>query len=477
MQLIVDKSNQTFVINHGRVLNITILELKKFFGICMLMSCLQYPIIRMYWDRRWKVPAIANNMSRNRFFTIRTSLKVVVDGDISEDARKMDRLWKIRPLIEKVRLGCLKQERTQDVAVDEMMVPFSGVSELKQYVPNKPNPVGLKIFALANPNGVLGDFIFYQGKQTFPTLTDMGFGLGESAVLRLTESLTPGHIIYHDRFFTSVKLIVSLYERGFLSTGTINKNRIPKEARLKSDKDLNKIGRGTSDMLVHHDEKFALIKWMDKKGITMMSSAHGTDPTDMCQRYNKKDKKYIQVKRPMVIKKYNEKMGGIDLFDRMMSYCPIKARTKKWTIRTIFHLIDMAVVNSWLQLKLDLQIKGTQRKNIPQLRKFKLLLGESLIYSESGSDSSHSDEDQENNEVEQDLVPSQTKKRKLPVALPSEGMRKKGIDHLPIMENIPNWQKCRKPGCKERTRTKCKKCNIFLCLVPKRNCFTSYHEA
>ena len=174
------------------------------------MSCLQYPIIRMYWDKKWRVPVICDNMTRDRFFQLRTSIKIVFDNDVNEDDRKKDRLWKLRPLIERIKDGCLKQERNVHVSIDEMIVPFSGVCNMKQYCPGKPNPVGLKVFVMANPNGLVLNFKFYQGKTTFPEYSLQGFGLAASAILHLSDSLTPGHLIYFDRFFTSQNLVDEL---------------------------------------------------------------------------------------------------------------------------------------------------------------------------------------------------------------------------------------------------------------------------
>lgn len=90
------------------------------------------------------------------------------DNDVSNEARQSDRIWKIRPLVNRVLQGCRNQPRDQEVCIDEMMIPFSGTCSLKQFVPNKPNPVGLKVFVLANPNGIICDFRIYEGKTTFP---------------------------------------------------------------------------------------------------------------------------------------------------------------------------------------------------------------------------------------------------------------------------------------------------------------------
>lgn len=89
----------------------------------------------------------------------------------------------------------------------------------------------MKAFVLANPDGTVCDFIVYQGNTTYPDYDDSSFGQGEKAVLKLTESLVPGHLVYFDRYFTSTKLIDELKRKGLQSTGTLMRNRIPALAR------------------------------------------------------------------------------------------------------------------------------------------------------------------------------------------------------------------------------------------------------
>ena len=73
-----------------------------------------------------------------------------------------------KSVIDTVRKTCLSLPRSVPLSVDEQMIPFSGRCGFKQYVPSKPNPVGLKNFLLAAKDGVVLDFCIYVGKGTVP---------------------------------------------------------------------------------------------------------------------------------------------------------------------------------------------------------------------------------------------------------------------------------------------------------------------
>lgn len=90
-----------------------------------------------------------------------------------------------------------------------LMILFSGACPIKQYVPNKPNPVGLKVYLLSNPSGIVCDLFVYEGKKKYPNDLKY-FWECEGAVFLLTRTLVPDHILYCDRFFNTVRLAEEL---------------------------------------------------------------------------------------------------------------------------------------------------------------------------------------------------------------------------------------------------------------------------
>jgi len=85
-------TNITSVARTGKNINTTPTEIQHFFGMSIMMSCVGYHRIRMYWQKAFSLPLVAECMTRDRYFRIRSSLKVVVDTDVSDDTKKIDRL-------------------------------------------------------------------------------------------------------------------------------------------------------------------------------------------------------------------------------------------------------------------------------------------------------------------------------------------------------------------------------------------------
>ncbi|KAG5867432.1 hypothetical protein JTB14_010008 [Gonioctena quinquepunctata] len=153
---------------------------------------------------------------------------------------------------------------------------------MRQFVRGKPNPVGLKNFAMTTPKGVTLDSYLYEGKGSsvdsclvkMPEKLDVGGRM----VLKLTETLPIRVSVYTDRYFTSILLIDLLSSRQITLGGTMMASRIPKNAAILNDNQLKKSGRDSHDGLVKEDGKIILTKWFDSRPVHFASSSSGIEP-------------------------------------------------------------------------------------------------------------------------------------------------------------------------------------------------------
>lgn len=442
--------------NERKPLRSTAEEYKKIVGIHIIMGIFGLPRLRLYFTKGIEIPIITQ-ISRDRIFKLRNFLHVVDNLSITEDVKESNKLWKVQPILDTVRRKCVTLPKAKELSIDEQMIPFSGTTSLRQYVKNKPNPVGLKNFVLASPSGLVHDFFIYQGAKTWPNGTpDPDLGIGGSVIKRLTADLPPGHIIYCDRYFTSINLLDYLRSNGILAVGTILTNRIPSNLRnkLKKDKQLLSEGRGSYEEWVRDDDAVSVLKWMDNRSVTMASIFTGASPLHDVRRWDKKEAKYVLVPCPNTVASYNKSMGGVDLCDRIISYYRIAMRTKKWPVRVFWHFIDLAISNCWIEYRLDRIAFGDRKAAIMDMLEFKMYIGRALALGGKGQDQRRpSRHDEPTNETEDPIEETApTPKRKKPTDLPPTDVRKTDNAHLPIcsVNDKNSYMRCRNVGCSKK---------------------------
>lgn len=447
----------------GRELNTNPPEMSKMIGLHIIMGCIPYPQLPMYWRANMKLLMISEVMSRDRFLALRNAFHVVETDDAPPEEAQ-NPLWKVQPVITRVQNACTKLERVPGYySIDEQMIPFTGRCKLRQVVKNKPRPVGLKNFVLTTSGGLMLDFAIYQGAKS--TFGDTPLGLGPSVILHLAKSVPPGSCLYFDRYFTTVPLIKQLHAQKLHGTGTIMLNRLAERTNIKFKNDRVML-RGESQQFV--SEETALVKWKDNKSVLMVSNCTGAENKTSVKRWDKRSRSYIDISAPKIVQNYNMHMGGVDVLDQLMEYYRTFIKTKKWTLKVLIHFVDLALVNAWRLYKNDCLANGVPRNKTLTLLEFRLDVADGLVNKpEKRRRSVETDE-------EEDELPSNRKYRQ--ANPPSVAKRYDGYNHLPIFDEINAPRVCRYENCRSRSKIRCEKCNVYLCLSRGKNCFYTYHK-
>ena len=92
------------------------------------------------------------------------------------------------------------------------------------------------------------------------------------------------------------------------------------------------------------------IKWMDKRLVTVLTTIHDNGVVEIERRSRHAVGGTERIKKPRAVAEYNRYMGGVDTADQLLSYYGFSHRTVKLWRRTLFYLLDMAVVNSYMDI-------------------------------------------------------------------------------------------------------------------------------
>ena len=126
-QYVVDQSNM-YALQCNGTFRITIAELDAYIGVLIRMGISSLPRYRMYWSNEFRLAAVADVMTRDRFFQINKYIHFANNNEIITRRAdpNYDRLFKIRPLLHFIRGACLKMWNGQHHSVDEQMIPYKG---------------------------------------------------------------------------------------------------------------------------------------------------------------------------------------------------------------------------------------------------------------------------------------------------------------------------------------------------------------
>ena len=467
---IVEETNLYSVQQTGKSIATTKNEIEQFIGIQIRMSIVRMTVYRHYWASNTRYAPIADVMSLQRYENLRRFLHFNDNSKRNDPDNKDKKLYKIYPVIDYIRARCNALEQESSQSIDEQIIPAKTKrSGIRQYNPRKPVKWGFKMFVRSGVSGIMYDFFLYCGANS----TRYGDCSSKSSVLELCANVPPhqNYKIFFDNWFCTLELLLKLKEIGILAVGTTRSDRIAK-CPLKTNKEMQKEGRGAMDYRVDANTGLRIIKWLDNGPVHLASTYEWKDPMSEIERFDSTTKKYIKVQCPAIVKAYNGSMGGVDLSDMFLSLYRTKINIKRWYIKVFFHCVDIAKINSWGLYKRFAEQNGKPKRSNTPLLEFTRDLSEGLL--KAGKTKSNvPGRPKRRSSLDTSVNTVSKKGRKPSVPLPDRDSRYDSLGHWP--EHRSSKGRC-KMCPNGYSRVACSKCNTTLCLNKERNCFKDFHN-
>lgn len=469
--LIVEQSNlYSMQKDYLKPLNLTVEELEQWIGICLQFSISKITNINLHWKPNLSNESVTSIMSRDRWIEIKSNFHLANNEYIDPT----DPIYKVRPLVDNLRVKFNEIPMAEHLCIDEQIVPFRGKMRMRQYVLKKHPNLGYKFIVLCDDKGIVYDFIPYTGRiypVDNPNVPDLGSKA--NSVLHLAQCIPThkNHKLFFNNCFMSLPLVTYLATQGILCCGSIHSKRLPNLA-FKSDEVLSCEGRGSKDVWQTEVGNIPLVavKWHDTKCVCLLSTFLSDKPEGFCTKYDKKSGAKFKIKRPNIVSVYNNKIKGVDLHAQMIATYRIFLRSKKSYQHIIFHLLDMTIINCWLLYRRDAEKLGIPKSKQIGLCEFKLNIASSLM--KSGKDITR-----KRGTTSSSIDAEFAKKKKTGNAtkpIPEKDIRLDKVGHFPASSE--SRMTCKRPGCSGKIFMYCMKCNVHLCCDKKKNCFYTFHN-
>ncbi|XP_069113477.1 piggyBac transposable element-derived protein 4-like [Argopecten irradians] len=327
--------------------------MKAFIAMTIAMGLVQQLDIQDYWSGNPVIntPFFRSVMSRDRFLSLLSVLHLADNsGAVPRGQTGYSPLQKLGEPYKDILSNfqsCYNPNK--NIAIDEGMIPWRGNLHFRVYSPDKPIKYGLKVYMLCDSdNGYCSRMELYTGHGG----QNSQFGATYDLIMRLADPfLNKGYHLYMDNYFSSPQLFYSLFLNATLACGTLRKNRRGVPQDLKD----RRLVRG--EMFVMNNDMLVAVKYADKKDVHLLTTIH----KGVMEDSGKRDQEGIEIKKPDCILSYNKYMGAVDRCDQMVAYGSFERRTLKWWKKVFFHVLGLAVLNSYILYKTRSQQPVLQR--------------------------------------------------------------------------------------------------------------------
>ena len=242
----------------------------------------------------------------------------------------------------------------RQLSLDETLIRMFGRIKFKVRIISKAARYGIKMYVLTDAvTAFVLHVVIYTGKSTYSESLNANEKKTVAVVKELCKSIQGSHrTVYVDRFYTLLDLIKELHDMDIYITGTIMKNRIPKELTIaKSGREYKQLERGDIKRHVYTYRSkgklctAGLVCWKDRDIVYCLSNESDTVSFDSCTRRTKDG--LVTIRRPRSISDYNKYMGGVDLADMRRLHCNSTIMGQnRWWLKLFFYLLDVGTSNA-----------------------------------------------------------------------------------------------------------------------------------
>ncbi|CAF1167844.1 unnamed protein product [Rotaria sordida] len=324
------------------------IELEAFLGLLIQAGAefSHHQSLVELWDISRSRPIYHATMSLERFKNLLRFLRF----DDRQRRDKSDRLAPIRYVFQSFTKQ-LPQHfiPSENITVDEQLVPFRGRCCFVQYMPKKPAKYGLKFWTLCD---VKIRYVLALELCTGKVGNTVQRNISTNIVLHLVDQLPKnvqqGRNITFDRYFSDFNLVQNLLERKMTSLGVVNHKRsfVPNELKL--------IRQDLYSSWFYFSGQSTILSYQAKEKkppVILLSTLH-----DFAEVFDN------EKKLPTMIHDYNQTKFGVDVIDQCINNYTCRRITCRWPMIVFFNMIDIAAMNSlniWLDQNPDWNIGKT----------------------------------------------------------------------------------------------------------------------
>lgn len=423
-------------------------EVAQYVGIHIAMGTLKFPSTKLYWEDLTRVPLISDAMSALRFCELTRTLRFASAGGPSvetnsdnqteetsrmfcqshsnEEAHscgnvsgsKTDPLWKVIMLIRRVQDGCQALMRNGSYGVDQYPLPF-------QRHPTH----SLLHTVVVSSEGLVVDFNLTIDDSNRETVVEKMVSRGKDG--------NEGMVFLCKPELSTPSMLEHLLKAGVQSAGKVGGAR-------------GQIG----DEFVSSDGKLKLFR-----------CHHGFILSAVAKEKPRSTSLVSGFERAIKAANLNRDLRS--LYRTPSTSSAVNA----WPQSVLWDLIDLVLVNSWIQYKQDY----SHITDLLSFMAFRLEVAKALILS-TGVDAQDSSPPCPPAPKRHGPDTSSRPSPVLETPLPDAVTRYDGFGHWPEQLAESEEAKCRFRGCERTSRVRCLKCCVFLCISQNHNCFLKFHS-